>query len=105
MYLRQQATLRRSFWRKIELEYEESIAYELEQAGIINPCADENDFMDPLHKEDYSEWRTNFKKDQEDDLYLNQLRDMTINSTESSMRKMKFTNFNPMSPRYRIQLL
>ena len=68
-------------------------------------CEDENDFMDPLHKEDYSEWRTNFKKDQEDDLYLNQLRDMTINSTESSMRKMKFTNFNPMSPRYRIQLL
>ena len=48
--------MRRSFWRRIELEYEESIAYEFMKAGIINPQADAEDFIDPLHNTDYQEW-------------------------------------------------
>ena len=100
--VRQRATIRRSFWRKIELEHEEAIAYEFEKAGIIKPHEDANDFMDPLHKEDYHEWKTGKVIE---DVYLNQIREICVEETTTSIVKVKYSNFNPLNPRYRVQLL
>ena len=52
-YIRERATLRRALWRKIELEYEESLAKMFYEAEIIK----ENDiYLDPLHLNDYRDW-------------------------------------------------
>ena len=58
--------------------------------------------MDPLHKENYNEWKSG--KVPEDPI-LNELRALCVTEASTSIAKMKYSNFNPMSPRFRIQLL
>ena len=56
--IRERATLRRAFWRKIELDFETKLALELEDAGLISHDEDDDGefLLGPLHKQDYKEW-------------------------------------------------
>ena len=60
--------------------------------------------MDPLHKTDYQEWMLNIKENKEplSEEILNQIRDMSLSEVDSSMKKLQYTGFNPMKPRYRV---
>jgi len=101
LHIRQRATLRRALWRKIELEFEEALAYEFEQADIINPDEDEADCLDPLHDLDYNDWKHG---QWQEDEYSQQIRHEAITQAETTQNRLNDPKFNPMQHQHRIQL-
>ena len=90
-YIRERATLRRALWRKIELEFEESLAKEFFEAGIIT----ENEiYLDPLHLNDYRDW---FAGHILEDTATEQLRHVCITNTTTLANRLKDPKFNPMA--------
>ena len=92
-YIRQRASLRRALWRKIELEYEEALANEFYEAGIIR---DDELFLDPLHLNDFRDWTAGYV---EEDPFTQDLRHHSLEANPSiTATKLKDSKFNPMTP-------
>ena len=105
--IRQRATLRRAFWRKIELEFESQLALEFEAAGIINADDDNDEWMlDPLHKVDYRQWvrgEIQFDEEEVEGIDFNEVRQTCVDQTVSTI--LDDLKFNPIKPQYRQMLL
>ena len=101
--IRQRATLRRAFWRKIELEFESQLALEFEAAGIINADDDNDEWMlDPLHKVDYRQWvrgEIQFDEEEVEGIDFNEVRQTCVDQTVSTI--LDDLKFNPIKPQYR----
>lgn len=99
MSIRERATLRRAFWRKIELEFESQLALEFEAAGIINPDDETDEWMlDPLHNVDYRAWmRGDVPLEREEDgIDFNEVRKICVENTIRTI--LDDLKFNPIKP-------
>ena len=85
--IRERATLRRAFWRKIEIEFETKLANQLSEAGLISSAEEDNgeSLIDPLHKEDYNAWKKGevFLQDEEEGVNWDNVRDICVRNSVS----------------------
>ena len=77
------------------------MALELEEAGLISSCEDENDdfLLDPLHKQDYNDWKKGniIKRDIEsDEIDWDAVREECVNQSVSQV--LIDIKFNPIKP-------
>ena len=97
--IRERATLRRAFWRKIELEFESQLALEFEAAGIIDADDETDEWMlDPLHKVDYRAWMRGEVplEREEEDIDFNEVRKICVENTIRTI--LDDLKFNPIKP-------